>query len=375
MFDLEIPLFSIRRGFAAGLASAIYNLIAGLTALKKTIGLPYTAKQRLNPEFISLEESNNLVAFCKYPMIPGGMATRFVEEVIYANMPHKSAHILYPNYFMPLQLLKGRAKVSVIIHDCQHHVFPGFFSSQKRLWLDANFRKTLRHADCVFLISEFERGQIARFYGESLADRCCVIYNAIDWRRYDEGVVSSWALQAGMRPYILCVGHQYPHKNTLKVAKAYLKLLDRNEDLDLIIVGRISDEVKLFVENSVPERIRHKIVLAGHISDADVGHFYKHARLFVSASSYEGFGMPAVEAMGFAVPVLVTHTASLPEVTLGKATYCEDGGSAEVWAEAISHCLEHTRTPNEYQVLAEEVRKRYAPAIIAAALLERIKSA
>ena len=375
MFNLEIPMFAIRNGSGSGLASSIYNLVRGLAALGKKVRLPYTTKHRLDAQFVSWSETNEYVEFRKCPAVPGGVQTRFVEEFLYANMRKKGAQVLYPNYFMPPELFRRNDAISVIIHDCQHRMFPNYFSSRKRRWLDLNFHRSLKRADHVFLISEFEKSQIARYYGESLANRCSVIYNSIDWSRYECGTPSEDVLKMTSKPYILSVAHQYPHKNTLKLIKSYLNLSERYADFDLILVGTPSNEVSEFLDSCVPEKQRQKIILAGFVSDADLGRLYRYARLFVLASSYEGFGMPAVEAAGFAVPVLVTNGTALPEVTLGRAAYCADDASPQAWAEAISQHLDHKRSAEEYRTLADAVRKRFAPTAVATALLRESASA
>lgn len=369
VFDFEIPIFSVRRGVASGLASVVYNLLVGLTDLNKKVSIPYTTEERLRKEFLPWYTASDNVRFYKYPMIQGGMAARFAEEVIYANMRHRSTRILYPNYFLPPHLRNRNDEVSVIVHDCQHRFFPQFFSKRKRMWLDFNFRRTLRNADRIFLISEFEKSQIAKYYGARLADRCRVLYNAIDWNRYNKGEVSTQALKLQDAPYIITVGHQGPHKNTVKVIKAYLKLSERYADFRLVVVGPITAPVREFFESIDPEELKSKVILTGFVSDADLGYLYKHASLFVLASAYEGFGMPAVEAMGFGIPTLVADGTALPEVTLGKADYCAADASEEIWAEAMCQCLEHRKDDSEYQSLAEKVRQRYSPASVARRLL------
>ncbi len=372
MFDLEIPMFAIRRGAGSGAASSIYNLVRGLAALNKKLVLPYTQFSRLDIEFVSWSKTNEHLELRKYPKILGGTQTRFAEETVYANIRTERTQVLYPNYFMPPELFRRSDAVSVLIHDCQHRMFPGYFSVCKRRWLDLNYRRTLRLANHVFLISGFEKDQIARYYGENLASRCTVVYNSIDWSRYECGSPSDTVLKLTTDPYILSVAHQYPHKNTLKLIRSYMNLSRRYKDFNLILVGKPSAQVNRFLQSGVSEEQRQKITLAGFVSDVDLGHLYRHASLFVLASSYEGFGMPAVEAAGFEVPILVANGTALPEVTLGKATYCADGASAETWAEAISQCLDHKRSSEEYQMLAGAVRKRYAPTAVATALLGEI---
>lgn len=364
IMKLEVPLFNLRKGMAAGLASAVYNLIRGSVEGGRNLVLPYGKRDRLHNDFNEWSNSIPNLAFEKYPAFPGGMPSRFVEESVYALMKKSGDPSLYTNYFLPRGARGGKY---VIIHDCQHREFPEFTSRKKRLWLDREFLHALNYSDRVFLISEFERGQIAKYYGEKYAERCEVIYNGIDWARYGEPIASPSRVVA---PYVLSVAHQYPHKNTLKIVEAFRSGNTRLCDYRLVLVGRISDEVKRVVENIEDPRIRSRICLTGFISDADLGALYRGADLFVLPSAYEGFGMPAVEAMGFGVPVLVADSSSLPEVTLGKANYCDADGSPSLWAEAMVAALLNPKPKEFLEEVAELVRSRYAPARVAKALFD-----
>lgn len=374
-FDFEIPLFAVRRGLISGIGSAIRNLIAGLAQVGKNINLPYTLRERLNQEFLPwLDEGRDCIAFQKYPHVRGGTSVRFIEEAIYSQSSHRSKNILYCNYFLPPRLLDRGENITVIIHDSQPFVFPAYFSARKIAWIKWSYRRTLERADQVLVISEFERTQIARNFGDRLASRCRVVYNAIDWERYEKGEVSLRALELTALPYLLCVAQQAPHKNILKTIQAFLKLPSRYQDFRLVLVGNPDSRVRSYIQNELPEPLQRRVVLTGYVPDADLGHLYRNTSLFVLASSYEGFGMPAVEAMGLGAPTLVTHGTALPEVTLGQANYCVDLPSADAWAEAMANSLENRGDVADYTRLAAEIRKRFSPFVIAGDFLRAMES-
>ena len=373
MQTVSVPLFSIRHGQAYGLASAVYNLVFGLSRCGVSVDLPYTQFDRLSPDFVDVATKDAALSFSQYRSIKGGMPTRFVEESLYALTKRTRGPVIFPNYFLPVAFPRASEGRFVIVHDCQHREFPNFFSEKKRKWLDFAFSRAFAVADKVFLISEFERKQIARFYGEAAAANCEVIYNSVDWGRYDGGEPSAKTQAIASEPYVLCVAHQYPHKQTLKIIEAALVLSRKSESVKFVFVGKISSEIEAFVQ-AADEAGLSKVVIAGMVSDADLGHLYRNARLFVSASSYEGFGLPAVEAMGLGVPTLVSSTTSLPEVTLGKAHYCDPEAPAEEWAARIEDILHQAYDPVGQAVLAEEVRRRYAPEVVANTVLRHIHS-
>jgi glycosyltransferase involved in cell wall biosynthesis len=108
----------------------------------------------------------------------------------------------------------------------------------------------------------------------------------------------------------------------------------------------------------------------GFVSDADLAFLYRRASLFALPSAYEGFGMPAVEAMGLGCRALVTDAAALPEVTMGRAHYLPLAAGAGAWGEAMAALL-HRERPGE-NALAAQMRARHEPRRIARLLLERL---
>jgi glycosyltransferase involved in cell wall biosynthesis len=371
---LQIPLFSLRHGTAAGLESCIANLVVGIIGTGTPLTLPIASVDRLNPEFAHWVRQQSLAEFAKYPTVAGGMWTRFFEETIFYNTTTIDGPILFPNYFLPPMLRRKSAASFCFIHDCQHRVFPQFFSQKKRAWLDLNFRRSLDGTARVFLISEFEKRQIARFFGEHRARNCTVVYNSVDWNRYTREEPSEEIQELSSRPFVLSVSHQYVHKKTGTIIDAFSRLAANHPDMHLILVGRESKIARDRINAIADDSVRQRIVLTGFIKDADLGHLYKRCRIFVLASEYEGFGMPAVEAMGFGVPVIVTNGSSLPEVTMGNAVYVEPGSSSGVWADIISRCLSDGRDEDSLRRAAETVRAKFQPKVIAASVLSEISA-
>ncbi len=203
--NVQIPLFCVRHGQAAGLESAVSNLISGILLTGTRVALPYASLQRLNPDFVRWTETQPLIHTEKYPCVDGGMWTRFVEETAYYNIVKSRDPVIFPNYFIPPGIPGRRAPAFTYIHDCQHRVFPQYFSQRKRLWLDWIFQRSLRSAARVFLISEFEKEQLARFYGDDSIARCTVVYNPVDWNRYSVGAVSEATRALSEKRFILSV--------------------------------------------------------------------------------------------------------------------------------------------------------------------------
>jgi len=92
------------------------------------------------------------------------------------------------------------------------------------------------------------------------------------------------------------------------------------------------------------------------VDDADLAALYSAAHVFIYPSLYEGFGLPALEAMACGTPVVASNQSSLPEV-LGQAGLLVDPRDVEAIAEAISEVLADETL---HQQLSQAGRRRAA---------------
>lgn len=113
------------------------------------------------------------------------------------------------------------------------------------------------------------------------------------------------------RPYLLSVGTMEPRKNMARLAEAY-RLSGVAVTHDLLVVGRMG-------WGDLPRGVD----LVSGLDDAELVATYRGATALVLPSLYEGFGLPAVEAMQLDVPVVCSDIPVLREVTGGHATYVD----------------------------------------------------
>lgn len=127
-----------------------------------------------------------------------------------------------------------------------------------------------------------------------------------------------------------------PLKGVRYLVEACGRLKDQVPDLHLHIVGKsLSDETTAKIkEHGLEDRVTF---LTG-LSREEIAREFQSASLLVSPSLYEGFGLPAAEAMSCGTPVIVTDGGALPEVA-GEAGVIVPKGDADALAEAISSLL------------------------------------
>lgn len=133
------------------------------------------------------------------------------------------------------------------------------------------------------------------------------------------------------KSYLLYVGNAYPHKNLERLIIAFGKLITEYMlDYQLVIAGR-KDHFHEQLEKDVAEvRLDDRVIFTGYVSDAELAGLYKKASLYVFPSLSEGFGLPALEAMSYGVPVASSDATCLPEVAGEAAEYFDATDTAEM---------------------------------------------
>jgi glycosyltransferase involved in cell wall biosynthesis len=141
--------------------------------------------------------------------------------------------------------------------------------------------------------------------------------------------------------YILFVSTIEPRKNLPTLLEAYSLLRDHARVRPLPALAVVGREGWLFEE--VHSRIKElglkdMVRLLGEVPGADLVALYQGARAFAMPSLYEGFGLPALEALACGVPVLASNAGSLPEV-VGEAGVLLDPHDVDGWTDALERVL------------------------------------
>lgn len=140
------------------------------------------------------------------------------------------------------------------------------------------------------------------------------------------------------RPFVLSVGTIQPRKNYGRLALAVRALVDAGHDIDLVIGGRegwLAEETLAEIGRA---GLGERLHLLGYVPERDLPALYATAEVFALVSLYEGFGLPALEAMATGTPVVVARGSSLPEV-VGAAGSIVAPTSVNEIAGAISALL------------------------------------
>lgn len=205
-------------------------------------------------------------------------------------------------------------KQIVTIHDLCFRKHPEWFSKIFSLVYNFIIPKIAKQARHVLTVSETSRSEISKEF-KIPKEKISVIYNAVSsiFRQNNQEILQSLSKEN----YILTVSSHHPRKNFNRLIKAFERLEDK--EMKLYIVGGFN---KHFSKTYLHERkLNDRIILLENVSDKHLIQYYKHAKLFVFASLYEGFGIPIIEAMSLGTPVCVSDIPVFHEVCGNRAFY------------------------------------------------------
>ncbi len=257
------------------------------------------------------------------------------------------AHVQYN-----VPLLGCPCPVVTTIHDVSFKIHPNLFLPRDRWILNTLVPRSMQKATAIVAVSESTRRDILRSYKAIPQEKVHVVLEAADarFRPPPEGQETARALvntRLGLddRPYLLAVGVLQPRKNLAVLLDAFallklgLKIDGRPPSHRLLIAGKKgwldTTDAELA---ALPDVVRADVVLTGYVADDDLPGLYGGADALCYPSRYEGFGLPPLEALACACPVLCSRSSSLPEV-VGEAGILLPYGDSDAWARALSKLL------------------------------------
>lgn len=247
-----------------------------------------------------------------------------------------------PNYFLPPWFDRCRGRLVATVHDLSVERVPETMRESTRRDLARHLRRTLGRAARVLTDSETVRSEIVAA-GLAAADRVAAVHLGPGVRR-DRGRKAR-VPQGTPATYVLHVGTLEPRKDLPTLFAAW-RLLRRRaggagaelEPPPLVLVGGFgwkTEELRREMADGLEEGW---IVHPGYVADEEVAALYRGALLVVVASIYEGFGLPAVEAMSAGVPLLCSDIPVLREVA-GEAAVYAPPRDPEAWAARLAEVL------------------------------------
>jgi glycosyltransferase involved in cell wall biosynthesis len=183
-------------------------------------------------------------------------------------------------------------------------------------------RNSIEAADHVITVSEAMKNDILALFPKI---DISVIYNGINAAKFhaltDVDIQSTQQRLELPGEFVMAVGHLEPRKNYLSLVKAMAILRNQGRPTHLIIIGNDSGELAA-IEYAVKEaKLQGMVKILSDISDKDIHCCYKLCSLFVFPSTYEGFGIPILEAMAVGCPMALSDLPVFRELTQNRGLY------------------------------------------------------
>jgi len=242
-------------------------------------------------------------------------------------------------FFSPDGIISIRSSVPAVpvIHDINFYHRPGDIPFLTRTYYKSFFNVFAHKASRILTVSDFCRDDISKVFGISQG-KIDVAHNGVSEYFAPAPAAETNAFRkelTGGAPYFLFVGNFSPRKNIPALIKSYNLFRQRQSvNARLVLAGaRLylnSETDKLLKESPY----RDDIILAGSVKHEDLRLLYSAAIALVFVAWFEGFGIPAAEAMRCGTPAILSGTTSLPEVGGDSALYVNPAEPAEI-AEAM----------------------------------------
>ncbi len=293
---------------SSGIGKVIEHVLKRLILQRREWTFTLIGQGETLNEFPFATVSNVRVTDCSAPIYS-------IREqwAIPGKVPADADVLWVPHYNIPI--FYG-GKLLVTIHDVAHLALPQFVHGLHKKFYAHFMMRRAAHADRIVTVSEFTARELVEYVGAD-ARKIQVVYNGVDesWFRIPEGE------RLYPKPYLIFVGNVKPHKNLVRLLKAFRRVMDR-VPYDLLIVGKkdgfLTGDDNVFEEARI---LGDRVQFTGYVTDEDLQQYVKQAAAMVFPSLYEGFGLPPVEAMAAGCPVLCSDAASLPEICGDAALY------------------------------------------------------
>jgi alpha-1,3-rhamnosyl/mannosyltransferase len=259
------------------------------------------------------------------------------------------------------------------VHDLQPLEQRATHGRLKRAYLGAILPRSVHAARRIAVPSEFVRQSLlTRLDANPL--RVVVIPHGVETHPaptpVDE-VVARYQLDG---PVVLYPAITYPHKNHAVLVEAFAAVVTEHPDAVLVLTGGEGAE-----EASVRAQVdrlglRDRVRRTGRIPAADVAGLYRAATVVAVPSRYEGFGLPAVEALAYGAPLVAASATALPEV-VGEAGVLVDPDDVAGWAAALTELVASSEERARLASAGLRQAARYSWAANAAAFADLYRAA
>ena len=243
---------------------------------------------------------------------------------------------LSPDGFLSLST---KVKSLPVIHDLNFLHNPGDLAKSHQWFYNRYFPKYAQKADRIATVSDFSKQDIANRYHIDEA-KIDIVYNGVSERfkpldiSEKNEVKTKWT---GGAPYFIFVGAIHQRKNIERMFEAYdLFRLKHSAAHKFILVGNKKWWTSSMQSAFDKMQFKDEVIFTGRVSDKDLNSLMGAAFANLYVSTFEGFGVPIIEAFQSQIPVITSNVTSMPEVSADAAILVNPLSVNEISAAMIS---------------------------------------
>lgn len=282
------------------------------------------------------------------------LARRFPVHVLTARWGGRPARILAESTWLASQTRRAdlvhhtggtvpprRARPCVLtLHDLQPLERRATHGRVKRAYLGLAVPRSVAAARVVVVPSRFVRDAVVDRFGTD-PSKVHVVPHGISApaplpERAVEDVRRRHRLDGAV---VLYPAITYPHKNHAVLVDAFATVLRRHPAAVLLLTGGAGGEEEAVLQQVARLGIGGSVRRLGRVPGLELEALYQAATVVAVPSRYEGFGLPAAEAMARGRPLVAARATALPEV-VGDAGVLVDPDDVEGWAAAVERLLD-----------------------------------
>ena len=224
-----------------------------------------------------------------------------------------------PNFTL---LLWKTIPTIVTIHDLIEYNVPDKFSKARMFYrkqvCDPLMAKKSNH---ILTVSKSSYKDIISYLGVK-PSKLTLTLNATDrnvFKKYSKEKIIPAIKKYNLeyKKYLLFVGTiDFPGKNIKTIIEAFFNLRSKNElnGIKLVIIGKNGFNSKVIYDFVNASPFKDEVIFTGYLNDDDLPKYYAGATIMLYLSLFEGFGLPVLEAMSCATPVICSTTSCFPEI-------------------------------------------------------------
>ncbi len=310
----------------SGVANYTYNLVKNLLEIdKKNKYRLFYSSLRRPKNFYYLDKLRSLGASVyEWPIPPSVLEFLWGKShLVPIEMFTGKVDVFYTSDYLRPPLMMGTKGITTV-HDLIWKLYPDLHERRIIEAHERKLQKIIKYRDTVVVDSSNTKNDLLRLYPQFDKRNIRVIYPGvrndmapIEDKQKIEKILSKYfaGFSIANTKYLLYVGAIEPRKNLDIAIRAFHKLTTDHQSLvtNFLIAGKMGWKNESIYKLVHDLKLEDRVKFIGFVEDADLPYLYSGAKLLIYLSSYEGFGLPPLEALACGTKVLAGDNSSMKE--------------------------------------------------------------